>query len=490
MNKIFLLILATMSFIMVGCSIKTNSSYQDQIYEKKNSEIKNQLFDKKDLLYTEKDFIQEIKVPIKLLVPVVDWIMLSKIQFPSFSFYGTLEDLAKLLEILLDKKDFSISVIIIDNKNQAQKNRTLSGKAKVIKNTNQDFNDTIIHIPHFKGTLADLVYLLQESYGIVAETKGNKLFLYRSYTFEAHLPLFSEEECKKLHTAFGFDKDFYNIFYIPESGTLIWHGNYHSLQKMKKWLNSSEAMLTRILFNVLIYESVLEKENTLGFGIIKDNEEIGYFWEKNEGISLSLISPDLFLGPAQKLGINFNAFNIWLKGMIQKGDIKVIQKLLVATKSGKEVTLEVGEKIPYVKEVQSAVEDGTGTLSEVKVNFGEVLSGISIKLKPYYDIQIGHILTTVEISVEDLRRMVNVKAGNKEYERPETSIRKISSTVTMQPGRVYIFGGFALKKSEKTHSFGLTPLLFKNKNSNKRLFFAIHVQIIKIKPIIISMLTF
>jgi len=478
MNKIFLLILATMSFIMAGCSIKTNPSYQDQIFDN---------FDKKDLLYTEKDFIQEIKIPIKLLVPVVDWVMLSKIQFPSFSFYGTLEDLAKLLEILLDKKDFSISVIIIDNKNQ--KNRTLSGKAKVIKNTDQNLNDIIIHIPHFKGTLADLVYLLQESYGIVAETKGNKLFLYRSYTFEAHLPLFSEEECKKLYTAFGVDKDFYNIFYIPESGTLIWHGNYYSLQKMKKWLNSSEAMLTRILFNVLIYESVLEKENALGFGIIKDNEETGYFLEKNEGRSFSLTSPDLFLGPAQKLGINFDTFSVWLKGMIQKGDIKVIQKLLVATKSGKEVTLEVGEKIPYVKEVRSTVEEGTGTLSEVEVNFGEVLSGISIKLKPYYDMQIGHILTTVEISVEDLRRMVNVKVGNKEYERPETSIRKISSTVAMHPGRVYIFGGFALKKSEKTRSFGLTPLLFKNMNANKRLFFAIHVQIVKIKPVIMNMIT-
>ena len=164
----------------------------------------------------------------------------------------------------------------------------------------------------------------------------------------------------------------------------------------------------------------------------------------------------------------------------------MIQKLLAATKSGKEVTLEVGEKIPYVSEVFS----GEVEVEETRISFGEALSGVSIKLKPYYDIQVGHVLTEIEISVEDVRRMVNVKVGNKEYERPETSIRKISSTVAMQPGRVYIFGGFALKKSEKARSFGLTPLLFKNKRSNKRLFFAIHVQVIKIKPVIIGMITF
>ena len=174
-------------------------------------------------------------------------------------------------------------------------------------------------------------------------------------------------------------------------------------------------------------------------------------------------------------------FNLFLSFLVYKGWGEVLQRMRLSAMNHTEGILNVGEKIPYVEEVTrsyyntgttTGTQTGTTTYyPQVDVKFGEALSGIELKIKPILLKQLSSIYADIAVKVNDVAKLVEIKAGQDTYSRPQTVEREIRNRVTLKLGEVFMFGGFTYEGRGKKDSY--LPLSLKRQGKSTRLFFAV-----------------
>ncbi|HID21062.1 MAG TPA: hypothetical protein EYP14_01495, partial [Planctomycetaceae bacterium] len=303
--------------------------------------------------------------------------------------------------------------------------------------------DIRIRIAGFTGRFRDLARALSGAYGLWFEEESG-IVVIRPYRWvEADLPSLPPEIVQDLEKRIKLDGRFRNLAFLPASGTLGWEGDATTAARFRKIFRSVVNNYALVRYEVLVFESS-------GFEV--ESRDVGITYEGKDGkISGSLQkiareSHGLLAGKGSLLTLAYTAgnFNLTFEMLRREGRARVVQKVLVSTVNLMPVLLKVGESVPFVKSVSREKENTGGTsLATTEVEFGEALSGIEVRLVPRWINPLRVLESRVEIKVNDVLEIVEVKTGEESYSRPRTVSRVVSSHLLLDPGKIYVFGGFS-----------------------------------------------
>ena len=179
--------------------------------------------------------------------------------------------------------------------------------------------------------------------------------------------------------------------------------------------------------------------------------------EGNPGSSENGVLPDElpFLPPGpngkvvglQGLSRQAKAFQLAIDMLIREGNARVLANPKLATLNGKEATMLVGQRIPFL--VSGTVFAGGGAAPVQSVQREEV--GIKLSITPLINAD-GYITTIIKPEVSSV---AGFKGNNADL--PVIATRQASTTVRLKDGSSVIIGG--LLSEEKTVSITRVPIL-------------------------------
>jgi type IV pilus assembly protein PilQ len=141
------------------------------------------------------------------------------------------------------------------------------------------------------------------------------------------------------------------------------------------------------------------------------------------------------------------AFQVAIDALIRDGNARVLANPKIATLNGKEATMLIGSRIPFV--VQSTVFAGGGAAPTQEIQREEV--GIKLRITPLINAD-GYITTEINPEVSSV---VGFQGANNDL--PVISTRQASTTIRLKDGNSVIIGG--LLSEEKTVTTTRVPLL-------------------------------
>jgi type IV pilus secretin PilQ/predicted competence protein len=155
--------------------------------------------------------------------------------------------------------------------------------------------------------------------------------------------------------------------------------------------------------------------------------------------------PDLF--KFRRFSRQAMAFNVALDLMIREGNARVLANPKVATLNGREATMLVGSRIPFV--VTGTAFAGGGAAPVQRVEKEEV--GIKLRITPLINAD-GYITTAINPEVSSV---LGFTGANNDL--PIISTRQASTTVRLKDGSSVIIGG--LLSEERVSNVTKVPIL-------------------------------
>ncbi len=149
----------------------------------------------------------------------------------------------------------------------------------------------------------------------------------------------------------------------------------------------------------------------------------------------------------QTLSRQAKAFQVALDMLIREGNARVLANPKLATLNGKEATMLVGQRIPFL--VSGTVFAGGGAAPVQSVQREEV--GIKLSITPLINAD-GYITTVIKPEVSSVVGFRGDKA-----DLPVIATRQASTTVRLKDGSSVIIGG--LLSEEKTVTITRVPIL-------------------------------
>lgn len=172
----------------------------------------------------------------------------------------------------------------------------------------------------------------------------------------------------------------------------------------------------------------------------------GSIAESQGGIKPGEVDDEGTLTAGQLGGFNFGSFGrtpfmirASLQFVISNGDGKILASPRVATQSGEEASIHIGDKYPIVFYDPRA--------GQFQVNYVDI--GTKIKVKPEVKSD-GYIVCTIEPTVSSLVELIN-------NQYPRTAERTVKTKMRVKDGDTVVLGG--LVRDEERHSVSRIPLL-------------------------------
>ena len=141
------------------------------------------------------------------------------------------------------------------------------------------------------------------------------------------------------------------------------------------------------------------------------------------------------------------AFQVALDLLVRDGNARVLANPKIATLNGKEATILIGQRIPYV--VSGTTFAGNAAASTQTIQREEV--GIKLRITPLINAD-GYITTEINPEVSSVTAFRGPNA-----DLPVISTRQASTTVRLKDGNSVIIGG--LLSEEKTRNVTRLPIL-------------------------------
>jgi type IV pilus assembly protein PilQ len=148
-----------------------------------------------------------------------------------------------------------------------------------------------------------------------------------------------------------------------------------------------------------------------------------------------------------RLTVQAKTFQAALDMLIHDGNARILANPKVATLNGKEATMLVGQRIPYV--VSGTTFTGNAAAQTQTIQREEV--GIKLRITPLINAD-GYITTDINPEVSSVTSFVGPNA-----DLPVVDTRQASTTVRLKDGNSVIIGG--LLSEDKTRTVTKVPLL-------------------------------
>ncbi|MBZ0156935.1 MAG: hypothetical protein K8I29_12095 [Alphaproteobacteria bacterium] len=363
--------------------------------------------------------------------------------------------------------------------------------------------DIILNVPHYKGTVRDLLHSLMETHGIFFRHAHNTLTAVLKDTFALHIDNYMDvgKVLESTLKSLGAEK----ISYDPISSKVYFSADYKTYRKVREMAQNMKDNMSIITLHMIVGE--LELTDSYSRGIDWNNLSLAYLspasalrsaassttststdgsssdsssTSSTGGVSLGGATVGNKSGYVQfsngVAGINISASNFGLSSFLnlldQYGKFKTIQNTYVAMNNGYRGKIDASQKTPYVSQVGlGVIGSGTATSNTQTVQFEEVSAGTVIDIVPYYNARTDLLSFSIDGKVQSIVSYVTLSTGQVTVSRPVVSARNINTQIAMRPDSVVVLGGL-MNREESYSTQGLPELsatvLGNHKKSNKK----------------------
>lgn len=315
----------------------------------------------------------------------------------------------------------------------------------VIAVQRKDFKLTI---PKFNGPLKDLLAVLHRTYGLFFYRSGNTIIVKDKALCSIRLLYQDEEEQILTLVQDTFDAD--EVYVDKTKSAVVFNADSLKYKNIVEYFKSYPV--TVVDLDVVFLEHELKDEADIGLDVQKFSANLDK--SLSAATSLSLKGDNGFTLSLASGAVSMSAV---LSSLEQYSKYSVLQRATISGLLGKQVVVDVSEKIPYVSEVTSSTGSTGAAVRGYK--FDEVSSGMVLTININGDSDA--IILKNELKYQNVTDFMNVGSGTDAFQRPTTSVRNISSYVTMRPGDVTKLASLRYKKISKSTSglFGIPGLM-------------------------------
>lgn len=316
-----------------------------------------------------------------------------------------------------------------------------------------------ITLPKFKGTVQDLLNIISSLYDVGFNYQtGNAISLELASNYIVNVPQDSDllEEIKGQIEALGAK----NVTSSLVAGSIMYQATPKTFAQVTKYIQRFFDNAAVITFQVAIVTVNLNRDKSTGFDWSQIQSAFGsnqvgrepYAAEDSSGLQRLGQSVKDFeaLGAisGQNLGFKVLKGDFSFGGVINflstYGKTTTEQSALMKTLSGKEVKLQSGQSVPYIKEISSSLNQN-GSNSGVEIERSEV--GLTLEITPFYDSKTQMITADVNLDLSSILGFIELSAGNDvgTISQPNEQKQTFNNFIKLKAGEASIIGGITFQ---------------------------------------------
>lgn len=333
----------------------------------------------------------------------------------------------------------------------------------------ESLQDRTVTIMNLKGTLPQVVSRICRAAKIFCSYRNGALELTTEETFIVGLPPTASSSSGSSGTSSTISTAIESLIEgsvqtDDAGGNLIYTTNADGHERVQAYLDSLRNGRPLVVLQLHIWEVSLDSERQLGINWSQfQPAELG-----GKSQSLSTTIGNSLNSVAANRGISLGAVfsgaidaNVVARFLSTQGKVQNISSPQLTFVSGASAKFEVGGKRRFVSQVGTLVTSSVGGttstsgVSNNTVSTEELSTGLNITASGAYEG--GVVFSTLQIETSDLVRIGTVQTGTTTLQLPETSDRKVETTLRVRPGDNLVLAGLQTSRDTRSRDGLLMP---------------------------------
>lgn len=311
---------------------------------------------------------------------------------------------------------------------------------------NEELSQGTVYIPSYSGKLTNLLDIISATKDISFDYKNGTIIAKESSSYVITLP-----QDKELLDTVSVELESIgarNVQSSVSSGSIFYNTTLKHQDKIESYLDRIVNNSSLITLQVMVINVNTDRDRKKGFDWSSFQAELGDIGVS--GSSDGGDSNDSFTGNMARitgsaLTLSAGGGDINISGLFNLlstyGTTNTNQDVSLKTISGKEVTLDSFQEIPYVSDVNLSTTDRG--LSNSGLDTDTVKNGLTMSFLPYYEADSQLVSVDIVIELDTLLGFVELSGGNHigTITQPRTQRQAFNNTIRIPVGETVILGG-------------------------------------------------
>lgn len=345
----------------------------------------------------------------------------------------------------------------------------------------EEISNTEVYIPNYNGTVENLLDLISSSKDISFDYNNGSIIAKESSSYVITLP--QDQDLMDTVTSELGNIGARDVQSSVSSGSIFYNTTLKHQEKIESYLDRIVNNSSLITLQVMVINVNTDRERQTGFdwssfqaelgdiGVMSNNidggsggsggnggigggldgnvggtnNNSGNSGSSSDSDDESSVTGELARITGNSLGLNIARDSVNISGLFNLlstyGNTRTNQDVSLKTISGKEVTLDSFQEIPYVSDVNLSTTD-TG-VSNSGLDTETVKNGLTMNFLPYYEAESKLVSVDIGIELETLLGFVELSGGDQlgTITQPRTQRQAFNNTIRIPVGETVILGG-------------------------------------------------
>ena len=352
-------------------------------------------------------------------------------------------------------KEKEISVRLMPNSNVEDLLTAISLEMDIPTiSESEEVSQGTVYIPNYSGKLTNLLDMISATKDISFDYKNGTIVAKESSSYVITLPQDKElldtvsEELANIGAR--------NVQSSVSSGSIFYNTTLKHQDKIESYLDRIVNNSSLITLQVMVINVNTDRERKTGFDWSSFQAELGDIGVSSnsdpsagdgdgDGDSGSSVTGNVARITGSALTLSAGGGDINISGLFNLlstyGNTNTNQDVSLKTISGKEVTLDSFQEIPYVSDVNLSTTDRG--VSNSGLDTDTVKNGLTMNFLPYYEADSQLVSVDISIELETLLGFVELSGGNQlgTITQPRTQRQAFNNTIRIPVGETVILGG-------------------------------------------------
>lgn len=310
--------------------------------------------------------------------------------------------------------------------------------------SSESLEATQIYLPNYAGDLGGLTDLISEATNLSFRWTGGAIIIDQNKSYIVRISQ-NGDIAKSVADAIG-NLGATDIFSSPDTGTVSYSASTKNQRKIADYLGRLSVNTSLIQVQLAVINVSLNDERNNGFDWSALSLQMG-----DLGMITDTVIPIGTAGTVTGLGagLKFANSSINLTSALNMlstfGNSRTEQNLTLTTLSGLEVSIDAGDEIPYISDINLQVDaDSLNSVSGFETEVAE--TGFKATIAPHYENDDKMVTMFVDLDLKSLKGFRELSAGaNGTVTHPEIQKQLINSIVKLKAGQTVLLGGLIVE---------------------------------------------
>lgn len=300
-----------------------------------------------------------------------------------------------------------------------------------------------ISVPKYSGTLKDLLRVLRQAHGLFFYRVGSSILIRDSATCHVRLLYQDDKDILTLvQKTFGAR----DVHIDRIASVVVFNADSSVYLRITDYFKHYPVSVVEL--DIAFLEFELSDDQASGIDVSKLSLALQSGLDLSAGLSIR--SDNGFTVGIQGGSISLQAV---IQSLSSYSKFHLIQRVGVSGLVGKQIILDVSEKIPYVAKVTTQAGQSGSALRGFE--FASVSSGMTFSVDVNADKDA--VILKNDLRYQSVPRFLEVGSDSERYSQPVVNARNLTSYITMRPGEVSKLASIRYTKISNNHS-GLSGL--------------------------------